>query len=154
MDASLLVGPDLQGGAQLLAKLDHQGMPIIAAFWCYPTSHSDWRLVIASPLIDTAGSLQAYDQIVAALDQLPEARISSMVIYAVGEDDPVVRYLRRTLTAGAVTQNFNTNAIYFDFGAYAPYLPEDEYSLRVFVYRIVLQPPAETPALSHSKAPA
>ncbi len=141
MDTSLLVGPDLQGGAQLLAKLDQEGLPITAAYWCYPTSRSEWRLVIWSPLVDEMGSAQAYDQILSTLRQLANVRISSMVIYAVGEDDPVVRYLRRTLPPDAATQNFTANVI-INFGAYAPYLPEDESWLHVFVYRIDLSAPA------------
>jgi hypothetical protein len=50
MVAQVLVGSDIAGGTQLLATLDQERLPILAAFWRYPTSESDRRSVPDSPV--------------------------------------------------------------------------------------------------------
>jgi len=133
MAAQLLVGPDLSGGERLLAELDRERLPITAAFWRYPTSDSGWRLIIASPLVDTEGSLPVYERIQAALQRLPDVRIPLSEIFAVGEQDPIVRILGQATVSAH--EAFNTTITFPSYSPYSPYLPEDTTSVGVYVYR-------------------
>lgn len=144
MAASLLVGPDVAGGAQLLAKLEQEQLPIVAAFWRYPTSESDWRFVIASPLVDAEGSLPVYERIQAALQQLPDVRISLREVFAVGEQEPIVRHLRQSMLASIGPDHTDATVTLPNYAPYSPSLAENEATVRVFVYR--LKPSAKTNA--------
>ncbi len=142
MAASTLVGRDLSDGERLLAELDREDFPVIAAFWRYPTADSDWRLVIASPLVDEAGALPVYQRLQAALDRLPEARLRLREIVAVGEQDPVVRQLRQTLPAHFAPEQFSISLSFPNSSPYAPYLSENDASVSLYVYRLVPGDPA------------
>ncbi len=144
MVAQVLVGPDIAGGAQLLAKLDQELLPILAAFWRYPTSESDWRFVIASPLVDAEGSLLVYERVQAALQQLPGVRISLREVFAVGEQEPIVRHLRQSLPSNFASDQADVTLTLPNYAPYSPSLAENEGSVRVFVYR--LTPSAKTNA--------
>jgi|GEM_PF-5025220 len=58
-------------GWELIKALDAAGFPIKAAFWSPVDGAEDWRLFIASPLVDQQGSLKAYQFIQAVLAKLP-----------------------------------------------------------------------------------
>lgn len=97
MATRTLVGPEIADGARLLAELGGLGFPLAAVLWVPATDGLGRRLILASPLVDTAGSLAAYQRIGAALRRLPGLVLSRTDIMAVGESDPVVQELRRTL---------------------------------------------------------
>jgi hypothetical protein len=137
MAAPILVGPDVAGGAQLLAKLDQERLPIVAAFWRYLTSESDWRFVNALPLVDREGSLPVYERIQAALQQLPGVRISLREIVAVGEQEPIVRHLRQSMPPAFAPDHFDMTLTLPNYAPYSPSLAEHEGSVRVYVYRLV-----------------
>ena len=133
MATQVLVGPDVSGGARLLEELERGQMPVIVAFWRYPTDDSGWRLIISSPLVDREGSLPVYRRVQAALQRLPDIRIPLSDVYAVGENDPVVRILRQATVPAH--EAFNTTVTFPSYSPYAPYLPEDATSVGVYVYR-------------------
>jgi hypothetical protein len=63
MDKTVLVEPDrdrVARGDELLAELAKARFAVHAALWLYsPDLYSDWRLVIATPLVDQVGPLAA-----------------------------------------------------------------------------------------------
>lgn len=135
MATSTLVGPTLfEMGDKLLAKLDRAGLPIIAAFWTYPMNGSEGSLVIASPLVDAAGTLPVYERIQAVLQRSPEIHLPLSAVVAVGEHDPVVRALGQ---GAAPREPFDATINFPNYSSYAPYLPEDQPSLSVHVYRAI-----------------
>ena len=135
MATSILVGPTLfEMGDKLLAKLDQVGLPIIAAFWTHPASGREGSFVIASPLVDEAGTLPVYERIQSVLQRSPEIHLPLSSVVAVGEHDPVVRTIGQ---GNAPQENFDVTINFPNYSSYAPYLPEDQPSLRGHVYRAV-----------------
>lgn len=123
-------------------ELDREGFPVAAAFWRYPTADSDWRFVIASPLVDELGSLPVYQRLQAALDRLREARLRLREIVVVGEQDPVVRQLRATLSADSASEPFSISLTFSNSSPYAPYLSEHDAGVSLYVYRLAPGDPA------------
>jgi len=53
--------PLLYEGKLLLELFDEEkGIPITAAFWLLDSENRTWRYILASPLVDTQGPLEAY----------------------------------------------------------------------------------------------
>ena len=135
MVTSTLVGSVLfETGDKLLAKLDEAGLPIVAAFWTYPASGGEGSFVIASPLVDAMGKLTVYERILTIIHQSPEIHIPLSTLVVVGEHDPVVRALGQ---GNASRKNFDATITFPNYSTYAPYLPEDQPSLSVHVYRVI-----------------
>jgi hypothetical protein len=55
MDKTPLVGPDFDGGRDLLEALERAGLPIAFAAWLSLRETFDWQLFIASPDVQTHG---------------------------------------------------------------------------------------------------
>lgn len=135
MASSTLVGPEVADGARLLAELDRLGFPVTAAFWVPATGGLGRRLILASALVDTEGSLPAYQRIGAALRRLPGLGLSRRDIMAVGESDPVVQELRRTLPPDFAPDDFLLHLP--GYVSYAPYLEEGADEVEIYVHQIV-----------------
>jgi hypothetical protein len=131
-----LVAWDLSGGAELLEELDRAQVPVAAAFWRYPSGGSDRRLVIATALVDREGRLAAYGHIQSALDRLPGIRLSLLDVVVIGERDPMVRHLRQHLPARYGPEDFPVSITFPDAYSSAPYLPDDEVGVTLYVYRL------------------
>ncbi|MGI8915831.1 MAG: hypothetical protein ACR2JY_18975, partial [Chloroflexota bacterium] len=134
MATSSLVGPEIEDGARLLAELDRRGFFVTAAFWVHARGALGRRLIIASPLVDAEGSLPAYQGIGAAVRGLPGLRMSRTDIMAVGESDPVVQELRRTLPPDFVPDDFMLHLT--GYVSYAPYLEEGADAVEIYVHRL------------------
>lgn len=135
MVASTLVGPNIRDTERLLAELDRERMPLVAVFWCYPTAADEWRLIIASPLVDREGALPVYRRLQGALDHLPNVALSVSEIFAVGEDDPIVRFLRQLPEAFRDGFSVSINSSVPTSGA--SYLPEEPTAVTVYPQRVV-----------------
>lgn len=127
MVSRVLVSPDISGGADLLAELQREGLPVTAAFWRYPSESRDLSLVIASPTVDEQGSLPVYEQIQAALERLPQIHLLLDDITAVKDRDPLVAKLR-TLTP---SQLDNGRTFRVSFSTFTPGYDASE---TVYVY--------------------
>lgn len=135
MATSTLVGPALfEMGEKLLAKLDQAGLPIITAFWTSPVNGGEGSFVIASPFVDEEGTLPVYERIQAVLQRSPEIHLPLSAVVAVGEHDPVVRALGQ---GNVSREHFDATITFPNYSSYAPYLPEDQPSLSVHVYRVI-----------------
>jgi len=85
--------------------------------------------------VDAEGSLPAYQRIGAALRGLPDLRLSRTDIMAVGESDPVVQELRRTLPHDFVPDDFLLHLP--GYVSYAPYLEEGADEVELYVLRLI-----------------
>jgi hypothetical protein len=90
---------DIDAGSRLLDLLRAEGFPITAALWRYRPEPAEWRLFIASPVVDAEGPRRAYERILQVLrspegQQLGLDLINTSVIRP---QDPLVRALRRAL---------------------------------------------------------
>ena len=63
MDKRALVESDIEDGRRLIDSLDKTEFPIAAALWLYSPDSDDWRLTIASDLVDRLGPLKTYGQV-------------------------------------------------------------------------------------------
>jgi hypothetical protein len=61
----------VEQGWKLIVELDATNFPLKAAFWAPVGEDEEWRLFIATPLVDQEGPLKAYELIQSALLKLP-----------------------------------------------------------------------------------
>ena len=101
MDSTSLVEPAIEDGRALLAALDAKGVKITAAYWFFLSEPNEWRLILATPLVDSKGPRDAYQQIQQILQsQLPNGKLSLDLISVVSPNNPQVRALSSALTTG------------------------------------------------------
>ena len=68
MAKTILVGPDLAWGEEILRALDQAKFPITAALWVLRKERSDdWELIVATPLYDKLGAQPAYLRLIEVL---------------------------------------------------------------------------------------
>jgi len=102
-------------GTQLIENLDKEGFEVTAALWFLRPETGTWRLILATPVVDTEGPLKAYreiQEVLAKLDQETQDLFLSN-ISAVDSDDPLVGLFRKALRkkAGKGGVRFTRNAI-------------------------------------------
>jgi hypothetical protein len=92
----------IDAGAALTAKLDELGVPVTSALWLFAPEVSEWRLLFASPDVNTKGPRDVYKKIRTAIDELgPEA--ASVPLSVVGLLDPhadLVQLLKLAVKTG------------------------------------------------------
>lgn len=94
-----VVAPELtagmiQAGEALLRGLDAADVPVPAAFWLRRSEDVGWRLVIASPAVDTLGQKAVYRQLADRVTELRRPDLSMSYVVAVSPADPTVALLR------------------------------------------------------------
>jgi hypothetical protein len=92
----------VEAGAELIAKLDAMGLPIVAALWLFEPEINQWRLLIASPEVPASGSLDVYHKIGEARRALGEkaAALPRFSISAVDPNREPVRSFRMEMPTG------------------------------------------------------
>ena len=95
MGQALLVSVDIPMGAQILRALDDADLKIKVAAWMVLPEYEDWRIVLASPTFDKAGSRKTIRLIREALEaaQFPIDRKPATPVLPM--KDPTIRELRR-----------------------------------------------------------
>jgi hypothetical protein len=93
MDQATLVNLDVNAGLKVLDTLDAAKLKAVVALWMLSPDYSDWRLVLASPALDQAHPLKAYEQVAEALHG--NAFQMRPPILILPTKDPFVRELRR-----------------------------------------------------------
>jgi hypothetical protein len=87
----------------LIEALDSKGVEVKAALWLLSPELEEWRLIIATPLIDEQGPIAAYTLVQSVLEATPEAQsISLDSISIVSPGDPMVKLLGKTFRTGPV----------------------------------------------------
>ena len=102
MDQTLLVGPNLAAGRDLVQYLDTTEFAVHSALWLFLPETAEWRLVIASPFVEKRGPTAAYRFLQAALKktrgEARDLRVSD--ITAISPSDPLIRTLSTAMTTG------------------------------------------------------
>jgi hypothetical protein len=92
----------IEAGAEVVAKLDAMGVPIVAALWLYSEEINEWRLLIASPEVPTSGLRDIYHKIGLARRSLGEKAVPlpMSAISVVDPNDEPVRSFRIAMPTG------------------------------------------------------
>ncbi|MES2676263.1 MAG: hypothetical protein V4660_18640 [Pseudomonadota bacterium] len=56
----------MKAGAKLVERLDAEQAEVKSAFWLYFSEDKTWKLIIASPLVDSLGPREYYKKVVGA----------------------------------------------------------------------------------------
>jgi hypothetical protein len=100
MDKTALVDTSIENGRRLIESLDKAEFPVDAALWLYSPDSDDWRLTIASNLVDRLGPLQTYGRVQTVLTSLPpESRLALKDISVVSPKSPLIQAFRRAARA-------------------------------------------------------
>ncbi len=99
MVTASLVESDIEDGRRLLDELKSIGSHFLveAAFWLLRPDVLDWRLYIATPLVDQRGPVSAYTDIQSALRALAKPSLSMQDISVVSPNDKLVRVIKRAI---------------------------------------------------------
>lgn len=90
-----LVGNDLSRGASLVAKLRSADFPVEFAAWSYSDEDDQWRLLLATPIVDTEGRLAAYSRIEELVGAEPWLHPGVNRLTVVGTASPALDAFRR-----------------------------------------------------------
>jgi hypothetical protein len=71
---NLLVGNWIHLGEILIEGLQEANFPLAAAFWLYTEERGRWRLILASPLVDEKGPMNAARKVDKLIRSKPELR--------------------------------------------------------------------------------
>jgi hypothetical protein len=98
MVGTTLVEKWVEAGRRLTEALDNSGLEVVASFWFLDSETDEWRLMIAMPLVDREGPLEAYRAIQKALDSMRQVELSLSDISVVSPNHSLVKLLRRAVT--------------------------------------------------------
>ncbi len=102
MDKTALVENDIQLGATATEALQKsKDLRLRASLWLYYPESSEWRLLLATPVVDRKGPLEAYTRIQRALEKTNLAReLPLHRVAAVSPKDPLIRALLSNVKTG------------------------------------------------------
>lgn len=91
-----LSDPMIRAGAKLIERLDLEKSQVKSAFWLYISDEKVWKLMVASPLVDSEGPRKFYKRIVAANEsaEIDEDIISLNDIGVTGTSHQIVQLLK------------------------------------------------------------
>jgi len=93
-----LVEQDIEDGRRLIEALGRINFRIQAALWLYDSESREWRLTIATPLVDEQGPRYAYTEIQAVLQStMPPLPLSLQNISAVSTENKLVKALKKAI---------------------------------------------------------
>jgi len=95
MDQATLVGLDIEAGKRVLRYLDEAKFKVRAAFWLFSSELQDWRLWIATPVVDQTGKRGAYLRLGDVLRAVEPELLVHPVIHLVSPKEKLIRSLRR-----------------------------------------------------------
>ena len=92
MDTTILVDKDIEDGRRLLFALRQAGFGVNRMFWVHFPDTEEYRLVIASDVVDEAGPIAAYARVKSVLDQLsPPVEIPLTAITLMSPQDQLLQ---------------------------------------------------------------
>ena len=93
MDKTTLVSLEIEAGSQVVSILEGAGIAVKVALWMTTPEYEDGRLVLASPRLDQADPLHAYEQVAKILHG--EFSYSPPAILILRMKDPFIHQLRQ-----------------------------------------------------------
>lgn len=92
----------MKSGAKLIQRLDAISSEVKSAFWLYFPEEKIWKLIIASPLVDTEGPREYYKKVVEANSQatLDEEIVSLNDISVTNTTNQMVQLLKLMIGTG------------------------------------------------------
>ncbi len=100
MVGTTLVKEWIEAGKRLTEALDKAKLQVVASLWFYDPDSDGWRLIIASPLVDQEGPLEAYRAIQKVLGALDQKDLSLSDISVVSPNHDLVKLLRNAIHTG------------------------------------------------------
>jgi len=112
MDQGTLVKDDVAEGAKLISALDASGFEVSSALWLYSSEHEDWRLIIATPLVDKEGPRATYRMVQRVLRKTG-LNLDLRRIGVVSPSDSLIQVLRRAIKTDSGISNirFSRNVV-------------------------------------------
>lgn len=119
-----LSGSMMQAGARLVERLDAENSEVTSAFWLYFQDDKLWKLVIASPLVDSEGPREYYKKVVSANSAASENeeiislndigvtntanKIVQLLEAAIATDDSIsgIRFSRNTISGTFIEDSY------------------------------------------------
>jgi hypothetical protein len=95
-----LVSEWIEAGRRLTQALDAADFGVVASLWLYDPESDEWRLIIASRLVDDEGPLGAYRRVQKVLEAPELANLSLSDISVVSPDHHLIRLLGLALKTG------------------------------------------------------
>lgn len=95
MDQATLVGLDIEAGGRILRHLDEASFKVSVAFWLFSSERQDWRLWIATPVVDKVGKRDAYLRLGDILRAAVPELLIHPVVHLVSPKEKLIRSLRR-----------------------------------------------------------
>jgi hypothetical protein len=87
-------------GAELTRKLDEAKWPVTASFWYFVPNENQWKLMLASPNLESEGPKHSYEEISKAVSTLERYFGSLEFISVVAPKHDVVRALASAIHTG------------------------------------------------------
>jgi hypothetical protein len=98
MVATPLVEPYIEAGRELIMNLDASGFGVEAALWLYRPESYEWRLLIASPVVDERGPQEAYRKVQTFVHVNPLLSLRNVSV--VSPTAEIIQALRRVIKTG------------------------------------------------------
>jgi hypothetical protein len=95
MDQATLVGLDIEAGRRILRHLDEASFKVSVAFWLFSSDRQDWRLWIATPVVDKVGKRDAYLRLGDILRAAEPELLIHPGVHLVSPKEKLIRSLRR-----------------------------------------------------------
>ena len=98
MVKTTLVETDKKAGESLIRKMDESLISVTAALWFYLSESDEWRLMLATPLVDKEGPKKVYEKIQQLLEkQDVQYDLSLDNIAIVSPDDQLITLLKKVI---------------------------------------------------------
>lgn len=121
MDKAPLVIELIEDGKKLVETLDAAKFDVRAAFWFYFSDANEWRLMIASPFVDSPGPMKAFEIIQKEMGKIsPALGIKLRNIVVISPQDRLIRLMKMAIGTGPgisgirFTQNVINNVLIED----------------------------------------
>lgn len=95
-----LTTSDLEFGKHLVKALEEKRFPFSGVLWIYEEQADDWKLIIATDLVDKKGSRDTYLQLSSVTAKIPASDFQLMRLTVVSPKIPLYQALRSVFGTG------------------------------------------------------
>ncbi len=97
-----MVDSDIRNGRELVRILDRKDFPLYGALWFYFSESDEWRLLLATSLVDEVGPRETYTRVRKVLSQKikPSQRIPLKRISVLSPGDELIQLLGTVIKTG------------------------------------------------------